>query len=160
MKSSLLERIRLSASLITLLGFSVGCTTIPEVTPLTQPSEPLSRQELLLNLGIPSRFHDYREKFLKRLCYSQTVDKVMNGISYHAHYYFSSGNDNSADVIEYFPFIDGVKSEYPAFFVFDINGDGQTQADKEVFVDPLKDGLNGNEFPAPLNNQPRLDQIA
>jgi hypothetical protein len=149
MKSSLLERIRLSASLITLFGLSIGCATISNPVPLTQPVEPLSRQEALLNLGIASRFHDYRERLYKVLCHSEAGDLMMGGESYHLHRYYSlsSSGERAVEVTEFFPFIEGVKSDHPMLYLFDLNGDGiYLSEDGEVVFDAFLDGLNGNEL--------------
>lgn len=151
MRSNLLTRIGLSLALITLLNFPFGCATLPKEKPSIKPPDPAIRQELLLKLGIPLRFHDYREKFLKIPCHSKSVDRIMGGVAYHLHYYLVPGGDNEPDVIEYYPFENGVESEHPLFYVFDINGDGEIQKNKEVYADILMDSLNGNEFLLPMD---------
>ena len=152
MKLNLLARIGLPLVFPILLNFPFGCATIPLANTPTESAEPLSRQESLLNLGIPSRFHDYKEKFLKLPCNSKNVDLMMGGEPYQLHYYSPSGENNMGGVVEYFPFIEGVKSEYPAFYFFDLNGDGLVQENGEVFFDHFLDGLNGNESLLYFNN--------
>ena len=118
-----------------------------------------SGQEFLKELGIPDRFNNYREKFLKTPCYSKSIDVVMDDIPYHVHYYRIPGENRIMDVIEYFPFEEGKRSEHPLFYVFDINGDGIIQGMTEIFVDPLKDYWNGNEELSPVEDKQEHNNI-
>ena len=103
MKKNLWTRIGLPFSLIFMLNVLGGCTTVSKKEPI-KPVEPLSREELLLKLGIPSKFHNYKKEFLKLPCYSTKVDKIMENIPFHIHSYLIPGEDNMPDVMEYYPF--------------------------------------------------------
>ncbi len=130
MKKSLLTKV-LPFVLMTSLAC---CGTISE------SKQPASREDLLLRLGIPKKFHNYREELLKLPCFSTAVDKIMWGLSFHAHHYLIPGEDDLSDVIEYYPFSeDGTKPEHPLVYFFGTDFGGF------YLIDPGMNSLNGDE---------------
>ena len=91
-------------------------------------------------------FRDYKERGVKLF----SIEKLKNGVNYHLNFYDING-DKIYDIVELIPVSGADSALKPLIYFFDVNNNSKID-DGEAIVDPLMDGLNGNERLADFGN--------
>lgn len=89
--------------------------------------------------NIPDKFKEYRTKMLQLPC----IETMVGDIYMHIHLFTKDGK--KSEVVEMYPVVaEGMITNQPLVYMFDLNNDGKFSQD-ETLVDTALDGLNRNE---------------